>query len=149
LCSEPSHVKYIIQGLNIYQRKGSDFTENIANHFVESCLRCQNPNEALQVLSKYNYRIGAWLNSKSFHVLISNLNDTVDSGFVLDALKTLAKKGLVPLPETFKLLINFFNEKNDVDSVKFTIDLARSSIDDQSFVNELREKVNISGENII
>jgi len=74
-CVKPTHAKYGVQAVSLYQLKGQDFSEEINSHFISAVAeRGRRPLEAAQVLAKYKNRIGAWSTANSLTKLITSMN---------------------------------------------------------------------------
>ena len=71
-CQGKDDVKYGVKMVENFQRKGQDFSEEVASHFVSMCVRGEQPMAAVKVIAKYKNRIGAWVTPKSFHNLIAS-----------------------------------------------------------------------------
>ena len=65
-CTTKDDVKYGTQMVELFQRKGQDFSEEVNSHFVAMCIRAGQPELAIKHFSKYNNRIGSWTTPKSF-----------------------------------------------------------------------------------
>ena len=72
-CQGKDDVRYGVQMVELYQRKGQDFSEEVASHFVSMTIRGEQPMVAVKALAKYKNRIGAWVTPKSFHNLVTSV----------------------------------------------------------------------------
>ena len=80
-CVQPSHAKYGVQAVALYQIKGQDFSEEINSHFISAVAeRGRRPLEAAQVLAKYKNRIGAWSTASSLAKLINAMTAHAQGG---------------------------------------------------------------------
>jgi hypothetical protein len=80
-CVQPSHAKYGVQAVAIYQIKGQDFSEEINSHFISAVAeRGRRPLEAAHVLAKYKNRIGAWSTASSLAKLINAMTASAHGG---------------------------------------------------------------------
>jgi len=76
-CLEPDHLKYAIKGVEMYQRKGHDFSEEINSLFIRLCIAAKNPKAAIDICSVYKYRLGAWSTPTSLKNLIESMSETM------------------------------------------------------------------------
>lgn len=103
-CSKAEDIKYITKGLDFYQFKGMDFTEELNAQFINACLRSSDVKTAISTFSKYENRISAWTSPKSLKKLVdaavdssrSNIEDPMD---VIKVLVILKSKGTT-IPNT-------------------------------------------------
>jgi hypothetical protein len=117
MCETQEHVKYAIGCVNVYQTKGSDFSEEICSHFVRACIRGQNPKAAAEIVSVYKYRMGAWITATSFHVLIEDLIKNQDNNEILmSTIDTVLSKGLVPAKDTADLLMKYLESLEELET---------------------------------
>ena len=73
--NSPNEGKFAILTAELYQYKHSDFSEQIASHFVDACIRSGHTAAAAEHLAKYDNRLGAWLSPSSMDRLIASLLD--------------------------------------------------------------------------
>jgi len=76
-CLEPDHLKYAIKGVEMYQRKGHDFSEEINSLFIRLCIAAKNPKAAIDICSVYKYRLGAWSTPSSLGNLIESMSESM------------------------------------------------------------------------
>lgn len=95
-CDGLDTLKYAVLGVELYQRKGQDFSEEVNSHFIKACLKADDPMRAVPVLLKYKNRIGAWTTVTSLSRLSEGLLAKGEAAAVVDVLEAVTKKGLLP-----------------------------------------------------
>jgi hypothetical protein len=105
-CQKPEHLNYITHGLRMWQKKGQDFSEDVASHFVRACLRAENPKIAAEICAKYKYRIGAWLTPKPMTPLVEELVKKNEIEVLISMFITISLKGVIATKESFSLLFD-------------------------------------------
>lgn len=109
------NVKYAVLGVQLYQRKGYDFNEEICSHFIRACVRGNNPKAAAEIIVDFPNRIGAWASATSFHHLVESFLKAEDSSLLIPAFEMVVRKGLKPAANTVVLLEEFINKQTDED----------------------------------
>lgn len=113
LCKEPHHVKYALKGVEYFQLKGNDFSEEVCTLFVRTCVMCGNPETAANEFLKQNHRIGAWLTQASFKVLIESMREKCQAKLLVEVLEMVVKKGFRPSQLTMDYLWQFYQHGTD------------------------------------
>jgi hypothetical protein len=71
MCNTPELARYSLNGVDLYQRKGQDFSEEVNSHFVRSvAIDGQQAVTAAKVLAKWKNRLGAWSTTTSLEKLL-------------------------------------------------------------------------------
>ncbi len=102
-------MRYAVLGIELYQRKGYDFSEELCSHFVRACVMGKSPETAVNVFSKYKNRISAWLTATSLQSLLVSL---IEQGKIEQAVQTVemaVRKGVRPAPDSVRLLTDKVN----------------------------------------
>ena len=104
-CQTKDHVRYAVQGVELYQRKRHDFSEEVNSHFVSACIRGESPMAAVELFLKPSYRIGAWSTLTSIGRLVDAVGEQGDAVKLKEMLFLLADKGVKFSEDTvFKIL---------------------------------------------
>lgn len=110
-CLEPDHLKYAIKAVEMYQRKGHDFNEEINSLFIKLCITFNNSKAAVDILSVYKNRLGAWSTPTSLGKLIEKMNEKMDTSsapedlLALVNLVTVSQMKGVPLTKDMLILV--------------------------------------------
>lgn len=113
-CTTKDDVKYGAQMVELFQRKGQDFSEEVNSHFVAMCIRAGQPELAVKHFSKYNNRIGSWTTPKSFLSLATAAiqasaaakdKQVATVKDLATALDVITLKGVRVAPDSIKLLL--------------------------------------------
>jgi len=104
LIDGPETGKYAIKMTNYYQKKGLDFTEQLAYSFVKASILGEQSKEAAAVCAEYSNRIGAWLTPKPISLLVDNLCEKNEVGLAVEVLATISVKGTICSPAVFEQL---------------------------------------------
>jgi len=113
-CTTKDDVKYGAQMVELFQRKGQDFSEEVNSHFVAMCIRAGQPELAIKHFSKYNNRIGSWTTPKSFLSLATAAiqasaaakdKQVATVKDLATALDVITLKGVRVTPDSIKLLL--------------------------------------------
>lgn len=113
-CTTKDDVKYGAQMVELFQRKGQDFSEEVNSHFVAMCIRAGQPELAVKHFSKYNNRIGSWTTPKSFLSLATAAiqasaaakdKQVATVKDLATALDVITLKGVRVTPDSIKLLL--------------------------------------------
>eukprot|EP01041_Mallomonas_annulata_P010713 gene10712-22368_t len=89
LCDDAETIKYAVLGIELYQRKGQDFSE-------EACIRANEPMKAASMFLKYENRISAWTTKTAMNRLSESLLAQGEASTVFDVLVMLMDKGFRP-----------------------------------------------------
>lgn len=135
----PEHVKYAVKGLEIYQRKGQEFSEELNSHFIKACIRGENPHAAAEMIAIRKNRIGAWSTPTSIHRLVETLLtspnvNSDDISLVVDVLDSVSSKGINFNSKTIELVLESTKstEKKHFQLHTKTIEAARSKLVDSN-----------------
>lgn len=120
MCEEKEHLKYAILGVELYQSKGQDFTEEISSLFVKTCIKHGDPMAAVKIFLKLNRRIAAWQSATSVKRLVEAAYATAAASSLpaptteaVNLLGVLQYKGVHVLPETVTLVAGDAAKTND------------------------------------
>jgi hypothetical protein len=119
LCTEPEHLKYALLGVEAFQKKGQDFSEEISGLFVNTCLKLNDPMVAVDLFLKVNRRIAAWQTASSVQRLVASAA-TLESvpaaertTKLVNMLGMLNYKGVHLLPASVETVAALAHAKND------------------------------------
>lgn len=130
-CQGKDDVKYGVQMMEFYQRKGQDFSEEVTSHFVSMSIRGEQPLVAVKAVAKYKNRIGAWVTPKSFHNLVTSVLSMAPvekAGaegegateeplkLLVSALETVSKKGVKLGAEDVQEVARRLSEAGDLEA---------------------------------
>lgn len=101
----PEDGKFVILMTKYYQKRGLDFSEQIASSFVKASIIGEKSKEAAELCAVYRYRIGAWLAPKSLDALVTDLCSKNEFDLVLTMMENLSRKGVVANISTFETLL--------------------------------------------
>mmetsp|Transcript_18238 Transcript_18238/g.18304 ORF Transcript_18238/g.18304 Transcript_18238/m.18304 type:complete len:283 (+) Transcript_18238:87-935(+) len=96
LCDSPDNIKYAILGVELYQRKGQDFSEEVNSHFIKAFLRANEPLKAVPIFLKYKNRISAWTTITSLNRLVKSLSEHRQTIPIIEILNLLHTKNIKP-----------------------------------------------------
>jgi len=118
MCTEPDHLKYALLGVEAFQQKGQDFSEEISGLFVKTCIKYNSPLTAVELFLKVNRRISAWQTPSSVHRLIESVqtqavNKTEHTTSLVNMLGVLHYKGVRLFPSTIEVVAELAHTKND------------------------------------
>ena len=116
LCEKPEQLKYIMLGLELFQKKGQDFTEEVSSLFVKSCIKHNDPLMAVNLFLKINRRISAWQTASSVHRLIESVRSKSTTEYVtqsVNLLGVLSYKGVKINEATIQLVTEDAAVRND------------------------------------
>lgn len=118
LCRSPEHIKYAVLGVEMFQKKGQDFSEETSGLFVKTCIKLNSPMTAVDLFLKVNRRIAAWQSPSSVDRLVDSvLTETPDAGkhttALVNMLGVLQYKGVTLSTDVVKKVAALANEKND------------------------------------
>jgi hypothetical protein len=95
--------KYAALGVELYQRKGQDFSEEICSHFIQACIRSKGTHLAGKIFLDKRNRISAWASPKMLANILTHLEE--DHQTALEVTLAMAKKGLVLNEEVFSRVL--------------------------------------------
>lgn len=112
-CTTPDDVKYAKLAVELFQRKGSDFTEEVASLFVKSCVQGNNPMVVVDMCLQRQNRISAWQTGTSVQRLVDAICSTQSSGAekadqlakLVEAISIMAEKGVNILPTSMESVL--------------------------------------------
>ena len=142
LCKTRDHVKYAVLGVELYQRKRHDFSEEVNSHFVSACIRGGEPMAAVELFLRPSHRIGAWSTLTSMQRLIDALGEEADGAKLKDMFFLLANKG-VRFSED--VIVKIFTAASKAEGFELTDDLlsaAQHSVyprDEASIIRRLKD----------
>lgn len=119
LCTEPEHLKYALLGVETFQKRGLDFSEEISGLFVKTCIKYKNPMMAVNLFLKMNRRIAAWQTPSSVHRLVESVLAEAgdDAGkhttSLVNMMGMLHYKGVRLFPATLEAVAALAHAKND------------------------------------
>lgn len=118
MVEDESNVKYAVLGIQLYQRKGHDFNEELCSHFIRACVRGNKPSAASELIIDFSNRIGAWASATSFHHLVEALLKVEDKSLLIPTFEMVVRKGLKPAANTLVLLEEFISQETDEEMKK-------------------------------
>lgn len=127
MCTEKEHLKYAVLGVELFQEKGQDFSEEISALFVKTCIALEDPMAAVKLFLKLNRRIAAWQSASSVKRLVESAYATAGAGAsgesdadavplttsMVNMLGVLQYKGVVIVPETLQTVAADAAEADD------------------------------------
>ena len=76
MCNTPELARFGLHAVDLYQRKGQDFSEEVNSHFIRSvAVEGERAVSAAKVIAKWKNRIGAWGTTTSLQKLLQGLLD--------------------------------------------------------------------------
>jgi hypothetical protein len=60
-CIEPRDEKHLRKGIELFQNKGNDLSEELGGDFIAASLRIGKAKTAAELILREGYRIGAWI----------------------------------------------------------------------------------------
>jgi hypothetical protein len=139
-CLEPDHLKYAIKAVEMYQRKGHDFNEEINSLFIKLCITSNNSKAAVDVLSVYKNRLGAWSTPSSLGKLIENMNEKMNTNstpedlLALVNLVTVSQMKGVPLTKDILILVlKHTIKQSNIDLYNRLIETGKKSLSKEDF----------------
>jgi len=91
-CDDAANLKYVRKGIQLYQRKGNDFSEEVCNFIIKACIRFDDLKMISDLICMPGHRIGAWLSSKSAMLLINELETKKDVDTIVNVYKAILVK---------------------------------------------------------
>jgi hypothetical protein len=90
----PKDAKYAGLGVDWFQEKGFDFSEELNSLFVNACVRGDKPQVAVSRFVYGKGRIGAWATPKSLNKLFESLRAKNDAESMVKVLEALIPKNV-------------------------------------------------------
>lgn len=137
LCQTPEHVKYAVYGVEYFQSKGMDFSQEINSLFVKTCVRCDDPMAAAKVFLVPRNRIGAWSTVTSIHRLVESLKPLGESSTISSLLVLLSNKGVHVNKDVVSAALQTCVEKQDLESYETVLEQVAKKKLTMEEVNEL------------
>lgn len=141
----PSEGRFARLGVDMFQRKGQDFSEEVNAHFVKAGIRSSSVRSTIDVLLQYNHRIGAWTSTNSLNYLLSKLpttDVTLEASTVLKLLQELPRRGVVVDERAFTHAVKFAAAKKDVEVLSQLAEVAST----KGFTQVSEEATKLSAE---
>lgn len=116
MCNEEKQAHLAVRGVNLYQSKGQDFSEEVNAHFVKQMLQMGAVDQALHVLTKPQHRLGAYMTPKSTDTFLQALAAKPNVPGMVKVLQTLQNKGLfLKSVETATTVLKLVSEAGDAE----------------------------------
>ena len=119
MCNTPELARYGLHGVDLYQRKGQDFSEEVNSHFIRSvAVEGKQAVNVAKVIAVWKNRIGAWGTTTSLQRLMQGLLDQAPSAadgadgegsiaeLAITVLEVSQKKGVSMTKPVFELAMN-------------------------------------------
>lgn len=145
LCQTKEHVKYAVLGVELYQRKRHDFSEEVNSHFINACIRGGDPMAAVEVFLRPINRIGAWSTLTSMGRLVDALGEDAEGTKLKDMFVLLASKGVRFSEDT---IVKIFTAASKAEGFELTEDLVSAACqsvyprDEASITSRLKDLIN-------
>lgn len=116
-CQTEDHAKYAVKGVEYYQLKGNDFSEEINSIFIKACIRANKPRMAADQILVFKNRIGAWTTVTALNRLLTSLLANGEEAEILvNVITMVIFKGIKINLDTIELALKSCIEKNDYES---------------------------------
>lgn len=129
---QATDAKYAGNGVDWFQEKGFDFSEELNSLFVDACLRGQMPEIAVSRLIYGKGRIGAWSTPKSLNKLFGALCEQKDAQAMVSVLETLIPKNVRVNNVTVHLCLTACCEVQSRDLYQRVVELTEGSVDKEN-----------------
>lgn len=126
---EPTDAKYAGLGVDWFQEKGFDFSEELNTLFVDACVRGNMPEVAVSRFIYGKGRIGAWSTPKSLNKLFESLREKKDAQAMVNVLETLIPKNVRINNVTVILCLTACCEVQSRDLYRRVVELTHGSLD--------------------
>jgi len=125
-CVEPEHATFIRLAVQLYQRKGQDFSEEVGAQFIKACLRVNDPKLAGELIAKYKNRIGAWVTKKPLYDLFQALSDLNEVEMMVTISEVVHLKGnhAINSVDTMELVVKSASASNDLSLHNRSVEIA-------------------------
>ena len=141
----PKDAKYAGLGVDWFQEKGFDFSEELNALFIDACLRGQKPEVAVSRLVYRKGRIGAWSTPNSLNKLFEALRDMNDAQSIVNILETLMPKNVRINNATINLSLAACCQAQSPDLYRRVVQLTEGIFDDD-YMKKLFERFPIPDE---
>eukprot|EP00428_Durinskia_dybowskii_P079419 CAMPEP_0170449330 /NCGR_PEP_ID=MMETSP0117_2-20130122/51190_1 /TAXON_ID=400756 /ORGANISM="Durinskia baltica, Strain CSIRO CS-38" /LENGTH=242 /DNA_ID=CAMNT_0010710571 /DNA_START=21 /DNA_END=749 /DNA_ORIENTATION=+ len=142
-CTKPSHIGVAARGMQFFQWKGVDFTQNTCAYFISLCANAQKPLLAADMIVSPSNRLGAWLNKKSYTTLLTSLAETNDIETMLKVTNVAISKGLqLQNKENMDLLLSAAAKSDNAEHLATSMQIAQTGLSAEEFA-ELKEKYSV------
>ena len=92
MCNSPELARYGLYGVDLYQRKGQDFSEEVNSHFIRSvAVEGKQAVAVAKMIAKWKNRIGAWGTTTSLQRLMQGLIDQAPADGSVDGEASIAE----------------------------------------------------------
>jgi hypothetical protein len=132
----PKDVKYAGAGVDWFQEKGFDFSEELNTLFVDACVRSKKPEVAVSRFIYGKGRIGAWSTPKSLNKLFESLREKNDAQGMVNVLEALIPKNVRVNNVTVILCLTACCEAGSRDLYQRVVELTRGSVEEE-YMNKL------------
>jgi len=108
LCLQYNKVRHGLLAVELYQKKGQDFSEDVNGLFVKMCVQAGSPIVAINHFKKFKNRLSAWSTQTSLHRLVEACKDMKGQDFelLIEAVETISVKGIKMKVESASILLN-------------------------------------------
>ncbi len=94
-CEKPEDFQYALSGVELYQNRAQDFSEEICFHFIAASVKLGDSVSAAKLLAKTDFRIGSWVTKKSSASIFESLASAGETEVLLDLISSLAKRNVL------------------------------------------------------
>lgn len=129
---EATDAKYAGLGVDWFQEKGFDFSEELNTLFIDACIRGQKPEVAVSRFIYGKGRIGAWSTAKSLNKLFEALRDKKDAQAMVNVLESLIPKNVRVNNVTVMLCLTTCCEVQSRPLYQRVVELTEGSLDGES-----------------
>ena len=122
ICSKvqtPEDIKYAVKAVELYQRKGQDFSEEVNSHFIQACVRSNSPSIALEYFLKPKNRLSAWTTATSLNRLLESVLANNLNANLLEVILILKSKGLYLNKRSIELCVEIGKNRSDEGAEEF------------------------------
>ena len=132
-------MKYAGLGIDWFQKKGFDFTEELNSAFIQLCLENDQLDPIKQRFLIKKNRISSWTTPSSIYKLLSSLQTKEDYNSIIDLTEILTSKGVRPDLRSFEIVFHACLQLKAIEKYETFITLAKNLLKDEE-IQTLQEK---------
>lgn len=140
MCENVDDLRFAVGGVDLFQRKRQDFSEEINSLFIKLCIRFNSPQTAATIFLKYKNRISAWTTITALNRLLKSLSERNEVVLIIDMLKVLVSKGVRPNKDSFEIILSCEEFKTDAEQYSTLVELWSASGLDTNDVHDLKNR---------
>jgi hypothetical protein len=144
----PKDAKYAGLGIDWFQKKGFDFSEELNTLFIDACVRGQKPEVAVSRFIYGKGRIGAWSTPRSLNKLFKMLRERNDAESMLTVLEALIPKNVRVNNVTITLCLKACCEVQSRNMYLQAVELTRGAVEAE-VMEALMEKYPVPEEEVV